>query len=54
MDKLLAFILIEEDLMIKGTHIAKGWQQLKAIKEAYNRIKLLDKMVYRTKIKELD
>ncbi|CAK66270.1 unnamed protein product (macronuclear) [Paramecium tetraurelia] len=54
LDKILAHILIEQDLRLKGIQIGHGWKQLTVIKEAITKLSFLDRRQYKKKLVELE
>ncbi|CAD8126070.1 unnamed protein product [Paramecium sonneborni] len=54
LDKILAHILIEQDLRLKGIQIGHGWKQLAVIKEAITKLYFLERRKYNKKLSELE
>ncbi|CAD8076003.1 unnamed protein product [Paramecium primaurelia] len=54
LDKILAHILIEQDLRLKGIQIGHGWKQLTVIKEAITKLSFLERRQYKKKLVEME
>ncbi|CAD8173364.1 unnamed protein product [Paramecium pentaurelia] len=54
LDKILAHILIEQDLRLKGIQIGHGWKQLTVIKEAITKLNFLERRQYKKKLVEME
>ncbi|CAD8182044.1 unnamed protein product [Paramecium octaurelia] len=54
LDKILAHILIEQDLRLKGIQIGHGWKQLTVIKEAITKLSFFDRRQYKKNLVELE